>query len=74
MEADEAMNVHCHHFTIRATQFGPLPKFRSCGQGGYRADALSTYMTSYERSPDYVVGLRPTNKAGDILVLNDHDI
>jgi plasmid maintenance system antidote protein VapI len=31
-------------------------------------------MTSYERSPDYVVGLRPTNKAGDILVLNDHDI
>ena len=27
MEADEAMNVHNHHFTIRGTQFGPV--FRS---------------------------------------------
>ena len=41
---------------------------------GSLAVALSTYMTSYERSPDYVVGLRPTNKAGDLLVLNDDDV
>ena len=31
-------------------------------------------MTSYEQSPDYVVGLRPTNKAGDLLVLNDDNV
>jgi transcriptional regulator with XRE-family HTH domain len=31
-------------------------------------------MTSHERSPDYVVGLRPTNKAGDLLVLNDDNV
>jgi hypothetical protein len=31
-------------------------------------------MTSYEQSPDYVVGLRPTNRAGDLLVLNDDDV
>jgi hypothetical protein len=30
-------------------------------------------MTSYPRSPDYV-GLRPTSKAGDLLVLNDDDV
>jgi hypothetical protein len=31
-------------------------------------------MTSYEPSPDYVVGLRPTNKAGDLSVLSDDDV
>ena len=30
-------------------------------------------MTSYQRSPDYV-GLNPTFKAGDLLVLNDDDV
>ena len=30
-------------------------------------------MTSYQRSPEYV-GLRPTRKAGDLLVLNDDDV
>jgi hypothetical protein len=30
-------------------------------------------MTSYGRSPDYV-GLSPTCKAGDLLVLNDDDV
>jgi hypothetical protein len=30
-------------------------------------------MTSYGRSPDYV-GLNPTCKAGDLLVLNDDDV
>jgi hypothetical protein len=46
------------------------------GLGLSRADALSAYMTSYEHepSPDYVVGLRPTNKAGDLLVLNDDNV
>ena len=46
----------------------------SRGLGLSRADALSTYMTSYEQSPDSVVGLRPTNKAGDLLVLNDDNV
>jgi hypothetical protein len=39
-----------------------------------RADALSTYMTGYQRSPDCVVGLGPTCKAGDLAVLNDDDV
>jgi hypothetical protein len=30
-------------------------------------------MTGYQRSPDYV-GLNPTFKAGDLLVLNDDDV
>jgi hypothetical protein len=30
-------------------------------------------MTSYQRSPDYV-GLNPTFKAGDLLVLNNDDV
>jgi hypothetical protein len=36
-------------------------------------DALSRYMSSYVRSSDYV-GLRPTWKADDLLVLNDDDV
>jgi hypothetical protein len=43
-------------------------------RGMSASDALSTYMTSYERSPDYVVALRPTSKAGDLLVLNDDNV
>jgi hypothetical protein len=43
------------------------------GLGLSRASALNTYMTSYQRSPDYV-GLNPTFKAGDLLVLNDDDV
>jgi hypothetical protein len=43
------------------------------GLGLSRGSALSRYMTSYGRSPDYV-GLNPTCKAGDLLVLNDDDV
>jgi hypothetical protein len=35
------------------------------------ADAFSRYMTSYVRSP---VGLKPTWKTDDLLVLNDDDV
>ena len=38
-----------------------------------RAGALSRYMTSDVRSTDYV-GLKPTWKADDLLVLNDDDV
>ena len=38
-----------------------------------RTDALSRYMTSNVRSSDYV-GLKPTWKADDLLVLNDDDV
>jgi hypothetical protein len=40
---------------------------------GYRSTRSVDYMTSYVRSPDYV-GLKPTWKAGDLLVLNDDDV
>ena len=49
---------------------GERPVF---GLGLSRANALSRYMTSYGRSPDYV-GLNPTCKGGDLSVLNDDDV
>jgi hypothetical protein len=42
-------------------------------RSGTSAVALNTYMTDYQRSPDYV-GLGPTYKAGDLLVLNDDNV
>lgn len=74
--------MHSHHFIIRATQFGPELQvlLAVLGQGNgrpvdlglSRTDALSRYMSSYVRS-DYV-GLKPTWKADDLLVLNDDDV
>ena len=53
--------LHSHHFIIRATQFSP------------ELEALIAAMTSYMRTTDYV-GLKPTLKALDLLVLNDDDV
>jgi hypothetical protein len=53
--------LHSHHFIIRATQFSP------------ELEALIAAMTSYMRATAYV-GLKPTLKALDLLVLNDDDI